>query len=126
MSATATVGVRYMIDDVADAFRSRFGVAVSEKAAAQAIPGVETVEVTFHTRVRPSGSGKADADPIAGVRNTIAVAYWYGFDELHLAVVPMLGLFASFRDVQQIYTFIGAYIFPTLALVLIVFNSRGA
>ena len=41
-----------------------------------------------------------------------------------LAVVPMLGLFASFRDVQQIYTFIGAYIFPTLALVLIVFNSR--
>ena len=41
-----------------------------------------------------------------------------------LAVVPMLGLFASFRDVQQIYTFIGAYIFPALALVLIVFNSR--
>ncbi len=43
-----------------------------------------------------------------------------------LAVVPMIGLFASFRDVQQIYTFIGAYIFPTLALVLIVFNSRSA
>jgi ammonia channel protein AmtB len=38
----------------------------------------------------------------------------------------MLGLFASFRDVQQIYTFIGAYIFPALALVLIVFNSRSA
>jgi ATP-binding protein involved in chromosome partitioning len=44
------------------------------KAAAGSIPGVETVDVTFHTRVRPSGSGKADADPIAGVRNTIAVA----------------------------------------------------
>jgi Mn2+/Fe2+ NRAMP family transporter len=43
-----------------------------------------------------------------------------------LALVPMIGLFASFRDVQQIYTFIGAYIFPTLALVLIVFNSRSA
>jgi NhaP-type Na+/H+ or K+/H+ antiporter len=43
-----------------------------------------------------------------------------------LAVVPMLGLFASFREVQKIYTFIGAYIFPALALVLIVFNSRGA
>jgi Mn2+/Fe2+ NRAMP family transporter len=43
-----------------------------------------------------------------------------------LAFVPMLGLFASFRDVQQLYTFIGAYIFPTLALVLIVFNSRAA
>jgi Mn2+/Fe2+ NRAMP family transporter len=43
-----------------------------------------------------------------------------------LAVVPMLGLLASFRDVQRIYTFIGAYIFPTLALVLIIFNSRAS
>jgi Mn2+/Fe2+ NRAMP family transporter len=43
-----------------------------------------------------------------------------------LAIVPMIGLFGSFREVQKIYTFIGAYIFPTLALVLIVFNSRGA
>jgi hypothetical protein len=41
-----------------------------------------------------------------------------------LALLPMIGLFASFRDVQQLYTFIGAYIFPTLALVLLVFNSR--
>ncbi len=41
-----------------------------------------------------------------------------------LAVVPMIGLFSSFREVQKIYTFVGAYIFPTLALVLIVFNSR--
>jgi Mn2+/Fe2+ NRAMP family transporter len=43
-----------------------------------------------------------------------------------MAVVPMIGLFASFREVQKIYTFIGAYIFPTLALVLIIFNSRAA
>jgi Mn2+/Fe2+ NRAMP family transporter len=41
-----------------------------------------------------------------------------------LAVVPMLGLFASFREVQKLYTVIGAYIFPTLAIVLILFNSR--
>jgi Mn2+/Fe2+ NRAMP family transporter len=45
---------------------------------------------------------------------------------LVLALVPMLGLFGSFREVQKIYTIIGAYIFPTLALVLIVFNSRSA
>ena len=43
-----------------------------------------------------------------------------------LAIVPMLGLFGSFREVQKIYTFIGAYIFPTLALVLIVFNVASA
>ena len=45
---------------------------------------------------------------------------------LVLAIVPMLGLFGSFREVQKLYTVIGAYIFPTLALVLIVFNSRSA
>ena len=45
---------------------------------------------------------------------------------LVLALVPMAGLFASFREVQRLYTFIGAYIFPALALVLLVFNSRSA
>jgi Mn2+/Fe2+ NRAMP family transporter len=45
---------------------------------------------------------------------------------LVLAIVPMIGLFASFREIQKIYTFVGAYIFPTLALVLLVFNSRAA
>ena len=48
---------------------------------------------------------------------------------LHLVGgIGLLGwfLFASFREVQKLYTFIGAYIFPTLAVVLIVFNSRGA
>jgi Mn2+/Fe2+ NRAMP family transporter len=45
---------------------------------------------------------------------------------LVLAFVPMVGLFGSFREVQKLYTFIGAYIFPTLALVLIVFNTRAA
>jgi ATP-binding protein involved in chromosome partitioning len=44
------------------------------KEAAGKIPGVDNVEVSFMTRVRPSGSGKVDADPIAGVRNTVAVA----------------------------------------------------
>ena len=43
-----------------------------------------------------------------------------------LAFVPMIGLFLSFREVQKLYTVIGAYIFPTLALVLIVMNGRTA
>jgi len=43
-----------------------------------------------------------------------------------ITFVPMIGLFFSFREVQKLYTMIGAYIFPTLALVLIVFNSRSA
>ena len=43
-----------------------------------------------------------------------------------LAVVPMIGLFSSFREVQKLYTVIGAYVFPLLALVLLVFNGRAA
>jgi hypothetical protein len=43
-----------------------------------------------------------------------------------LAVVPMIGLFASFREVQKLYTVIGAYIFPLLSLALLVFNGRSA
>jgi Mn2+/Fe2+ NRAMP family transporter len=41
-----------------------------------------------------------------------------------LAIVPMLGLFFSFREVQKIYTVSGALFFPLLALVLLVFNGR--
>jgi hypothetical protein len=63
---------------------------------------------------------KRDANPVDMTAPT------YRWFLAALAVVPMVGLFASFRDVQQLYTFIGAYIFPTLALVLIVFNSRTA
>ena len=63
---------------------------------------------------------RRDAKPV----DTSAPTYrWF---LIVLAFVPMIGLFGSFREVQKIYTFIGAYIFPTLALVLIVFNSRAA
>lgn len=41
-----------------------------------------------------------------------------------LAIVPMLGLFASFQQAQKFYTVTGAYFFPALALALILLNSR--
>lgn len=44
------------------------------KAAVAAIPGVTEVRVTWSSKVRASGRGKADAEPIPGVKNTIAVA----------------------------------------------------
>ena len=43
-----------------------------------------------------------------------------------LALVPMLGLFASFREVQKFYAVIGAWFFPLLAIVLLVLNGRAA
>ena len=45
---------------------------------------------------------------------------------LLLATVPMLGLFASFREVQKIYTVLGALFFPLLALAVLVFNGRAS
>lgn len=45
---------------------------------------------------------------------------------LLLAIVPMLGLFASFREVQKIYTVLGALFFPLLALAVLVFNGRAS
>jgi len=43
---------------------------------------------------------------------------------LLLAIVPMLGLFASFQQAQKFYTVTGAYFFPLLALALLLLNSR--
>jgi Mn2+/Fe2+ NRAMP family transporter len=45
---------------------------------------------------------------------------------LLLSLVPMLGLFFSFREVQKFYTVIGAWFFPALALALLVMNGRAA
>ncbi len=43
-----------------------------------------------------------------------------------LALVPMLGLFFSFREIQKFYAVIGAWFFPLLALVLLILNGRAA
>lgn len=65
-----------------------------------------------------------------GVRPTVAPvdtrAAPYRVFLVVLTLVPMIGLFSSFREVQKLYTVIGAYIFPTLALALLVLNSRTA
>lgn len=41
-----------------------------------------------------------------------------------LATVPMIGLFTSFREVQKLYTVIGALFFPVLAVALLVANGK--
>jgi Mn2+/Fe2+ NRAMP family transporter len=43
-----------------------------------------------------------------------------------IATVPMLGLFWQFRDVQMFYAVIGAWLFPILAVTLLIFNGRRA
>jgi Mn2+/Fe2+ NRAMP family transporter len=41
-----------------------------------------------------------------------------------LGIIPMIGLFWSFRDVQRLYTVTGAMFFPFLALAILIMNSR--
>jgi hypothetical protein len=41
-----------------------------------------------------------------------------------LALVPMAGLFISFREAQKLYTITGAFFMPMLALVLLLLNGR--
>jgi hypothetical protein len=41
-----------------------------------------------------------------------------------IAVVPMYGLYYGFSDIQKLYTIIGAWFFPVLALALLIFNGR--
>ncbi|MFM9105438.1 MAG: iron-sulfur cluster carrier protein ApbC [Chloroflexota bacterium] len=44
------------------------------RSAVEALPGVSGATVEWVHRVRSSGKGKADAQPIQGVKNTVAVA----------------------------------------------------
>ncbi len=53
-------------------YRPRIEEAV--RGALATVPNLGTVTIDWTTRVRASGSGKSDAEPIKGVKNTIAVA----------------------------------------------------
>lgn len=41
-----------------------------------------------------------------------------------LALIPMLGLFQSFREIQKLYAVVGAWFIPVLTLTLLLLNSR--
>ena len=57
-----------------------------------------------------------------GVVDTRAVPYRSYL--LLIALVPIIGLFYSFREIQKLYTVTGALLFPVLAIALLVFNGR--
>ena len=41
-----------------------------------------------------------------------------------IAIIPMLGLFFGFKQVQKIYAVFGSMFMPFLAIVLLILNSR--
>jgi len=48
----------------------------------------------------------------------------YRFYLIALALVPILGLFVNFREVQKLYAITGAFFVPMLAIALLLLNSR--
>lgn len=48
----------------------------------------------------------------------------YRYYLIALALIPILGLFVSFREVQKFYAVTGAFFVPMLALALLLLNSR--
>ncbi len=55
-------------------YRAKEQLETHIRSAIGALTGVETVHVAWTTRVRASSGGRSDAQPIKGVKNTIAVA----------------------------------------------------
>lgn len=48
----------------------------------------------------------------------------YVFGVLFLTLAPLLSLFMSFKEVQKLYSFIGAFFMPVLALTLLWLNNK--
>jgi Mn2+/Fe2+ NRAMP family transporter len=73
-------------------------------------------------RQRTEHSETADAAIVTRVVDT--TAWPYRIYLAALGIIPMIGLFWSFRDVQRLYTVTGAMFFPFLALAILIMNSR--
>jgi len=66
--------VRLAIDLLSPIRSNRDRIDRDVRAALAELPGVQDVAIEWTTKVRASGSGRSDAQPIQGVKNTIAVA----------------------------------------------------
>src|SRR5690606_1773025 len=66
--------VRATIEMLTPIQQMRQKLLTEARAALEAIPGVEAVDINFRTKVRASSAGRSDAQPVKGVKNTIAVA----------------------------------------------------
>jgi ATP-binding protein involved in chromosome partitioning len=66
--------VRFTIDLLSPITSNRERIDRDVRAALGALPDVQTIVIDWRNKVRASGSGRSDAQPIDGVKNTIAVA----------------------------------------------------
>ncbi|HEU0165525.1 MAG TPA: iron-sulfur cluster carrier protein ApbC, partial [Thermomicrobiales bacterium] len=66
--------VRFTIDLLSPITSNRERIDRDVRAALAELPDVRSVVIDWRNKVRASGSGRSDAQPIDGVKNTIAVA----------------------------------------------------
>ncbi len=113
---------RAMAGEGAGAFaRGAFLIGVVGAVFSSLVGVWQAVPMVFADWVRSRpGRGAAVA---RGAVSTTGAAY-RGY-LVAIAVVPMLALWADFRQVQQVYAVVGAAFVPGLAAVLLVLNNRG-
>ena len=73
-ASTHNSGVTLTVELPTPAYPRRHDLSGDLKEAVEALPGVASVNVHFTHKVRANGQGRSDAEPIKGVKNTIAVA----------------------------------------------------
>jgi ATP-binding protein involved in chromosome partitioning len=66
--------VRATIETLTPLREMRQTLTARAREALEAIPGVDDINLEVRSKVRASGAGRSDAQPIKGVKNTIAVA----------------------------------------------------
>lgn len=73
----------------------------------------------------PPSQGRAENSAVnPGSGNPETSSPLYRFYLIALALLPIAGLFVSFREVQKFYAVTGAFFVPMLALALLLLNSR--
>ena len=70
---------------------------------------------------RDPPDNKSDIVPSKNPETTTPLYRYY---LLALGLIPILGLFFSFREVQKVYAVTGAFFVPLLAIALLLLNSR--
>jgi len=66
--------VTVQIELLTPAYGGREALAAEIRSALATIPDLGQVDIAWSARVRASGGGRSDAEPIKGVKNTIAIA----------------------------------------------------
>jgi len=84
----------------------------------QAVPYM-FADVTKHLKTKHSKTNPPSA-PTINLTETLS----YRWFQIALALIPIISLWVSFKEVQKAYAVVGTFFMPFLALALLYFNNR--